>query len=116
VQEISISEYPWADPTNEKIERSSGAMAAIKASLLSLGAAYKVGYRYGDTKDDWTCERVDKELGICDAALKVLRGMDQKGQLGSKGLEVEKAAQAVIGRSITLGMVSSFRDEIWDVS
>lgn len=81
-------------------------MAAIKASLALLGAAYKAGYQYGKDTDDWTGGRVDKELAVCDAALRVLRGMDEKGELGSKGLEVEKAAQAVISRSITLGMVS----------
>lgn len=74
--------------------------------MTSLATAYKVGYRYGETKDDWTGERVDKELGICDAALRVLREADERGGLGSKGLEVEKAAQAVISRTITLGMVS----------
>jgi hypothetical protein len=106
IQELSLSEYPWMDPTTSRSQYASDAMAAIKASILSLGAAYKAGYQYGSSKDDWTGERVDKELAICDAALGVLRRMDENGELGSKGLEVEKAGQAIIGRSITLGMVS----------
>ena len=105
VHELSLSEYPWMDPNTSRSQHASDAMAAIKASILTLGAAYKVGYQYGSSKDDWTGERVDKELAICDAALGVLRRRDEKGGLGSKGVEVEKAGQAIIGRSITLGMV-----------
>ena len=93
------------DLTTSRSQYASDAMAAIKASILTLGAAYKVGYQYGSSRDDWTGERVDKELAICDAALAVLRRMDEKGELGSKGVEVEKAGQAIIGRSITFGMV-----------
>jgi hypothetical protein len=118
IQELSLSEYPWMDPTTSRSQYASDAMAAIKASILSLGAAYKAGYQYGSSKDDWTGEKVDKELAICDAALGVLRRMDEKGELGSKGLEVEKAGQAIIGRSFTLGMVSLFtsgHDTLTDV-
>jgi hypothetical protein len=87
-------------------DKAQKAMAAIKATLLSLGLALKAGFRYGSTTQDWTGERVDKELGVLDAALKVLRQMDENGQVGSKGVEVEKAGQAVVARSIALGMVS----------
>jgi hypothetical protein len=65
------------------------AMTAIKTSLASMGNAGKIGYRYGRTKDDWTSERIDKELSVCDTALGILRGMDERGELGSKGIEVE---------------------------
>jgi len=107
IYELSTAEYPWTETTTSRPEYATQAMSALKVSLASLTAAYKAGFQYGGTKDDWTGERVDKELGVCDAALRTLRGMDEKGALGSKGLEVEKAGQAIIGRSLTLGMVST---------
>lgn len=87
-------------------ERAQSAMAAIKTSLATLALAMKAGYTYGMDKDDWTPDRVDEQMAVCDEALRVLRELDQDGHLGSKGIEVEKAAQAIIARAMSLGMVS----------
>jgi hypothetical protein len=89
-------------------ERANGAMSAIKASLSSLGNAARLGYQYGKTIDEWSVERVDKEMSVCDAGLGILRDMNEKKQLGTKGIEVEKIGQAIISRSVSLGMVSIF--------
>ena len=107
IQEPSLSKYPWMDTTNEMTlnARAQGAMGIVKTSTASLQAAIKLGYQYGATKDEWTSERVDKEMGLCDAALRVLRGMNARRDLGNAAIEVEKAGQAVIARSIALGMV-----------
>jgi len=107
VQEPSSSDYPWMEAAIEMTlnARAQGAMGIVKTSTASLQAAIKLGYQYGATKDEWTSERVDKEMGLCDAALRVLRGMTARKDLGNGAIEVEKAGQAVIARSIALGMV-----------
>jgi hypothetical protein len=111
IQEPLSSDYPWMDPANEMTlnARAQGAMGVFKTCLASLQSAIKIGYHYGETKDDWTPERVDKELGLCDAALRVLRGMNARKELGSGAMEVEKAGQAVIAKAIALGMVGLSR-------
>lgn len=82
-------------------------MTAVKTSLASLSLAMKAGVTYGTDEDDWTTERVDGEMAICDVALRTLRQLDEAGKLGDKGIEVEKAGQAVIARAMSLGMVSN---------
>jgi hypothetical protein len=84
-------------------------MGAVKSSLVTLGLAIKAGYQYGVSKpglEEWTSERMDKEMAVCDTAVRVLREMDRAGLLGDKGVEVEKAGQAVIAKSMAMGMVS----------
>lgn len=109
--ELSAIEYPWmyiSADVSANI-RAQNAMAAIKTCLAIFGLAVKAGYQYGSEKpgmEEWTVERIDKEMAICDTALRVLREMDRECLLGSKGVEVEKAGQAVIAKSMTMGMVS----------
>lgn len=113
--ELSETEYPWmvisADvPANT---RAQNAMAAIKTCLASFTLAIKAGYQYGSDKlemEEWTVKRIDKEMAVCDMALRVLREMDREGLLGTKGVEVEKAGQAVTAKSMTMGMVSRIND------
>ena len=109
--ELSSTEFPWIDlspdmPTNI---RAQDAMSAIKASLATFTSAVKAGYSYGSSRpglEEWTTEKIDKDMSICDTALRILRQMDREELLGGKGVEVEKASQAVSAKSMTMGMVS----------
>lgn len=46
-------------------------------------------------------------MSMCETALRVLRDMNDKGQLGGKGVEVERAAQGFVAKCLHLGMVSA---------
>lgn len=81
-------------------------MTALKSSLTILYEPAKLGYKYGADHAAWNTERVDKEMSVCDAAMLVLREADEKGQIARKGIEVERAGQAVVNRAIALDMVS----------
>lgn len=107
VHDLPVSDFPWLDMSNDLSisDRAQQAMAIVKASVTTLASASKAGYVYGIEKDEWTTERIDKEMAVCEAAIGVLRELGVKGLLGTKTMEVEKAAQAVIAKSISLSMV-----------
>jgi hypothetical protein len=92
VSELSGVDYPWTDLTAKLSvnDRAQTAMSALKDALASLGKAAQSGYTYGATHDTWNSDLVGTEIAICDTALRVLRGMDEKGQLQNKGVEVER--------------------------
>jgi hypothetical protein len=46
-------------------------------------------------------------MSMCETALRVLRDMNDKGALGGKGVEVERAAQGFVAKCLHLGMVSA---------
>lgn len=84
-------------------------MDAIKSAIPNLSRACKSGYQYGSRPTDgWDEEKVERETGVCGLALEVLREMDERKQLGDKGIEVEKAGQGVVAKMLSLGMVSGF--------
>lgn len=116
---------PWAKPDLPIAERAKGAMSAINLSIKFISTAIQAGYRSSQTSsstlahgqgqedkgkgketesEEWTDERVDVLLQTCEIALRILREMDQ-GQLGAKGIEVEKAGLGVIGKCLAMGMV-----------
>ncbi|GFZ46379.1 hypothetical protein JCM24511_04626 [Saitozyma sp. JCM 24511] len=115
-------------------DRARLAMSALNESLKSLSEAYQAGYRHGQgqgqqpksssTKtltasgstsgrtadpshpghDQWDAKRVQSVMSMCETALRVLRDMNDKGQLGGKGVEVERAAQGFVAKCLHLGM------------
>ncbi|RSH95601.1 hypothetical protein EHS25_000693 [Saitozyma podzolica] len=115
-------------------DRARLAMAALNESLKSLTEAYQAGYRHGQgqgqpTKsslaktpttsgstsgrtadpshpghDQWDAKRVQSVMSMCETALRVLRDMNDKGALGGKGVEVERAAQGFVAKCLHLGM------------
>ena len=86
-------------------------MTALNISAKALGAATQAAWKSGSSAKEkdgvvYDAQSVEWDVRICGMAVKLLRGFDEQGKLGEKGLEVEKAAQGVAARCISLGLVS----------
>lgn len=87
-------------------------MSCINSTIKNLGQAVTAGYKHSDATlvksadgTDISSEKVDEWMTTCEIAVDVLRGVNVKKALGSKALEVEKAAVSVSLKAVALGMV-----------
>jgi len=98
---------PWKAERLSSAERAKAAMQAINDGIKSLNQAVQAGYRHGSGKriEEWTEQRVMAAVETCEEALRSLRVQEEKGELGSKGIEVERAAQGLVGKCLGLAMV-----------
>ena len=99
--------YPWEESELRSAERAKIAMQAINDSLKSLTLAKQAGYRHGAAKrsEDWTEDRVMCSVKTCEAAFRSLRKQEMIGELGNRGIEVERAGQCLVGKCLGLAMV-----------
>lgn len=99
--------FPWDAAGLSSSERAKLAMLAINDCMKSLNSAVQAGYRYkgGKLILDWTEDTVMGLVEKCEASLRSLRAQGERGELGSKTVEVERAAQGVVGKCLSLGMV-----------
>lgn len=114
---------PWA--TEEDMpasERAVAAMTVINAKVKSLSSVIASGYKFSpdstskeckaDDGNTWDDESVRVVLDYTAKALEVLRKLDEEGALGAKGMEVDRASQALISKLILMNMVSTRRFDV----
>jgi hypothetical protein len=97
-------------------------MAVINAKVKSLSSVIASGYRFSpgstskeckaDDGNTWDDESVRVVLDYTAKALEVLRKLDEEGALGAKGMEVDRASQALISKLILMNMVSTRRLDV----
>ena len=103
----SNQSYPWEEPELSSVERARIATQAVNDSLKIMTLAIHAGYRHGSAKriEEWTEEKVMCTVKTCEAALKSLRKQEVVGELGDRGVEVERAGQCLVVRCLALAMV-----------
>ena len=99
--------FPWNGADLKPEDRAKLAMQVINDCMKSLSLAAKAGYRHNGDKmtPEWTEEKVTGIVEKCEAALRSVRAQGEKGELGTKLIEVERAAQGLVGKCLSLAMV-----------
>ncbi|ORY21586.1 hypothetical protein BCR39DRAFT_562599, partial [Naematelia encephala] len=126
IDKLHISkEEDAATSSLQPVERARLAMQAINSSLKSLTAAIQSGHQYGstsgssskekgpETSDDiWTDKRIVSLVETCEAALVALRRLEEQGSLPGKAIEIERAAQGLVGKCLRLEMYRRVLDQL----
>jgi hypothetical protein len=97
-------------------------MAVINAKVKSLSSVIASGYKFSpdspskeckaDDGNTWDDGSVRVVLDYTAKALEVLRKLDEEGALGAKGMEVDRASQALISKLVLMNMVSTRGAEV----
>lgn len=102
---------PWAsDTTLSPSQRAHAAMSHVSAAQNGLALATRAGYRAGRPVEgdagSWTEEKIADLVEDSEMGIRALREMYDRGELGRRGTEVERASVGLVQRCLGVMMVS----------